>query len=115
MEIYSLTDTAILKRIGEKLKRLRLRQNITQADLAADAQVSLSSVKKIENGQIGSFDNLIRILRLLGKLDTLQPLVEEEEMSPNEYYEFVNSTKSKLRKRAASTKKTNNDTEVSAW
>ena len=67
MEIYSLTDTAILQRIGEKLKRLRLRQNITQADLAADAQVSLSSVKKIENGQIGSFDNLIHYSHLWRK------------------------------------------------
>ena len=90
MNIYSLTDTLIQQRIGEKIKSLRLRQNITQVNLASDAQVSLSSVKKIEKGQIGSFDSLIRILRVLGKLDVLQQLVEEEEMSPNEYYEFVN-------------------------
>ncbi|WP_302350227.1 helix-turn-helix domain-containing protein, partial [uncultured Duncaniella sp.] len=91
MNIYSLTDTLIQQRIGDKIRALRLRQNITQVNLASDAQVSLSSVKKIERGQIGSFDSLIRVLRVLGKLDVLQQLVEEEEMSPNEYYEFVNS------------------------
>lgn len=115
MNIYSLTDTLIQQRIGDKIKALRLRQNITQVNLASDAQVSLSSVKKIEKGHIGSFDSLIRVLRVLGKLDVLQQLVEEEEMSPNEYYEFVNSTKKKSRQRATSVKKTDNDNEESEW
>ncbi len=116
MNIYSLTDSVIQQRIGEKLKTLRLRQNITQANLAADAQVSLSSVKKIEKGEIGSFDSLIRVMRVLGKLDVLQQLIEEE-MSPNEYYEFVNSKKRKSRQRAAATKKNNNsnNNEDSEW
>ncbi|WP_300886286.1 helix-turn-helix domain-containing protein [uncultured Duncaniella sp.] len=115
MNIYSLTDTLIQQRIGDKIRALRLRQNITQVNLASDAQVSLSSVKKIEKGQIGSFDSLIRVLRVLGKLDVLQQLVEEEEMSPNEYYEFVNSKKKKSRQRATSVKKTDNDKEESEW
>ncbi len=116
MNIYSLTDSVIQQRIGEILKTLRLRQNITQANLAADAQVSLSSVKKIEKGEIGSFDSLIRVMRVLGKLDVLQQLIEEE-MSPNEYYEFVNSKKRKSRQRAAATKKNNNsnNNEDSEW
>lgn len=115
MNIYSLTDTLIQQRIGDKIRALRLRQNITQVNLASDAQVSLSSVKKIEKGQIGSFDSLIRVLRVLGKLDVLQQLVEEEEMSPNEYYEFVNSKKKKSRQRATSVSKTDNDKEESEW
>jgi transcriptional regulator with XRE-family HTH domain len=119
MDIYSLTDLAIQQRIGEKLRRQRLRQNITQEKLAEDAQVSLSSIKKIEKGKIGSFDNLLRLTRVLGSLDVLLPMVEEEEMSPNEYYEFVNQAKKKTRKRATSKSKsqddnTNKSTE-SAW
>ena len=118
MDIYALTDAAIQQRIGEKLKNLRLRQNITQANLAADAQVSLSSVKKIEKGEIGSFDSLIRVMRVLGKLDALQQLVDEDEMSPNEYYEFVNLQKRKVRQRAATTRRNNDDSnnnEESEW
>ena len=115
MDMYALTDAAIQQRIGEKLKNLRLRQNITQAVLAADAQVSLSSVKKIEKGAIGSFDSLIRIMRVLGTLDALQQLVEEDEMSPNEYYEFVNSKKRKMRQRAAAKKRNPDNNEESEW
>ncbi len=105
----------IQQHIGESLKTLRLRQNVTQANLAADTQVSLSTIKKIEKGQIGSFETLIRILRVLGRLDALQRLVEEDEMSPNEYYKFVNSAKRKTRQRAASAKKNDNEPESSEW
>lgn len=115
MDIYSLSDTAIRQRIGDKLKKLRLRQNITQANLADDAQISLSSVKKCESGQLSSFDCLIRILRVLGKLDMFQQLVDEDIMSPNEYYKFVNSTKKRNRQRATSVKKNNNDNPDSEW
>lgn len=106
MNIYSLTDSVIQQKIGDRLKSLRLRQNITQSNLAVESQVSLSSIKKIERGEIGSFDTFIRLLRTLGKLDVLQPLVEEEQMSPNEYYEFVNYSKKKVRKRATKSKDT---------
>ena len=96
-----LTDTAILGRIGRHLKQVRLRQNITQQRLAEAAQVSLSSVKKMEKGEIHSVDSLLRVLRTLGKLDILQPLVDDVQLSPGEYYELIHSATSKLRKRAA--------------
>ncbi len=114
-DIYSLSDIAIQQQIGKKLKSARLRQNITQAHLATDAQVSLSSIKKIEKGEISSFDAFIRVLRTLGKLDFMLPLVEEEQMSPNEYYEFVNAAKKKVRKRASKSNLNTNKQEESEW
>ena len=96
-----LTDGAILGKIGERLKSVRLKQNITQQSLSEAANVSLSTVKKIEKGEIRSFDSLLRLLRTLGKLDILQPLVEEEQLSPNEYFQLVQSSKNYQRKRAA--------------
>ena len=105
--IYMLADGDICRRIGKKVRNLRLRQNITQISLAEQSQISVSSVKKIENGEIGSFDSLMRILRILGKLDIFSPLLTEEEMSPNEYLEFVEANKKKQRKRAHSTNNTN--------
>lgn len=98
--IYMLADAAICQKIGGKLKQTRLKQNITQQSLAKAADISLSSIKKIENGEIGSFDSLLRVLRILGKLDVLQPLVEEEQLSPSEYYNLVHSAKAKTRQRA---------------
>lgn len=95
-----LADAAICQKIGGRLKQTRLKQNITQQSLAKAADVSLSSIKKIENGEIGSFDSLLRVLRILGMLDVLQPLVEEEQLSPSEYFNLVHSAKAKIRQRA---------------
>lgn len=104
--IYMLADGEICQRIGRKIRELRLRQNITQMSLAEQSQISVSSVKKIENGDIGTFDSLMRVLRVLGELGIFSPLMKEEEMSPNEYLEFVEALKKKQRKRAKSVSKT---------
>lgn len=99
-DIYMLTDRTILTKIGEKLKAVRLKQNVTQQSLAEAANVSLSTVKKIEKGEIRSFDALLRMLRTLGKLNEIQQLVEEEQLSPSEYYNMVQASKTHQRKRA---------------
>lgn len=112
--IYILSDTMILAKIGARVKSLRLKQNITQQSLAEAANVSLFSVKSIESGEIKSFDSLLRVLRILGKLDIFQPLIEEEQLSPSEYYELVNSANKKTRKRAVG-KLNNNKKEESEW
>ncbi|MBP3354352.1 MAG: helix-turn-helix domain-containing protein [Bacteroidales bacterium] len=112
--IYALSDIMILAKLGEKIKNTRLKQNITQESLAETANISLSSVKKIENGEIKSFDSLLRVLRVLGKLDIFQPLIDEEQLSPIEYYELVNSTKKKIRKRAVG-KLNNSKKEETEW
>ena len=116
--VYMLADEMILHRIGERLKEVRLKQNITQQRLAEESEVSLSTVKKIENGEIRSFDSFLRLLRTLGKLDVLQPLLDEEQMSPSEYYELVHKSTSHQRKRATSkdaNKKNKGEKEEMTW
>lgn len=116
MDIYTLSDSVIQKKIGERLRMLRLRQDITQMHLTEETQVSVSSIKKIEKGEIGSFESFIRVLRILGKLDIFQSLTEEEPMSPNEYYEFINSAKKRMRQRASKTRIVNNtESKESEW
>ena len=112
-DIYTLSDTQLSKRIGEKLKAIRLKRNITQQSLAEAASISLSAVKKVENGEIGSFDTLLRILRTLGMLESISQLFEEEHLSPSEYYEMVNKAKKQTRKRAVGKLKVNK--EESEW
>lgn len=115
--IYMLPDGEIRRRLGQKIRRLRLRQDFTQASLAEQAQVSLTTLKKIEKGDISYFDSLMRVLRVLGELDVFSPLIKEEEMSPNEYFEFVEANKKKQRKRATGSNKTNSrpNPEESEW
>lgn len=114
IDVYALSDAQVLAKIGQNLRQERLRQNITQESLALSAGISLSSVKKIEKGEIGSFDSLVRVLRILGKLGDIAVLIQEEEMSPNEYFEFLNSLNNHRRKRASSGIKKNAE-ETSSW
>ena len=78
----------------------------------ANAKVA-ELTKKIENGEIGTFDSLLRVLRTLGLLESIAALFEEEQMSPSEYYEMVNKAKRSTRKRAVGKIKT--DKEESEW
>ena len=100
-DVYMLSNVMLATKIGENLKASRLKQNISQKSLAMETGLSLSSVKKIEKGEIGSFDSLLRVLRVLGKLDVMQTLVQEEPLSPSAYYEMVRTRGAHLRKRAA--------------
>ncbi|MBP5508822.1 MAG: hypothetical protein J6Y23_13440 [Prevotella sp.] len=111
-DIYMLADAIILNRIGNLLKTVRLRQNITQQSLAV---VSLSSLKKVEKGKIGSFDSLLRLLRTLGKLDVLQPLVDEEQLSPSEYNNLVQANTAKHQRQRAVGRLNNTNKEESEW
>ena len=99
--IYILTDTELCNRIAAKIKTLRLKQNMSQAELADKSGVSISTIKRMEDGEVKNFESLIRILRTLGKLDIFVPLVEDEQLSPNEYYELVGKANKPKRKRAS--------------
>ena len=50
---------------------------------------------------------------MLGKLDILLPLVEDEQLSPSEYYELVQKAGAHQRKRAAG--KTHKEKEEPTW
>ena len=100
--IYLRSDSDISLQIGKKIRNLRLKQNLTQSSLAEQAQISVSTIKKLEGGEIGSFDSFIRVLRILGELDIFSPLIREEELSPNEYLALSEAIKKKIRKRARS-------------
>ena len=98
--IYILTDIELCNRIGVKMKTVRLKQNMSQDELADKSGVSISTIKRMEDGEVKTLESLIRILRTLGKLDIFIPLVEEEQLSPNEYYELTNKANKHKRKRA---------------
>ena len=99
--IYILTDTELCNRIAAKIKTVRLKQNMSQAELADKSGVSISTIKRMEDGEVKNFESLIRVLRTLGKLDVFVPLVEEEQLSPNEYYELACKANKPKRKRAS--------------
>lgn len=114
--IYILTDTELCNRIAAKIKTVRLKQNMSQAELADKSGVSISTIKRMEDGEVKNFESLIRVLRTLGKLDVFVPLVEEEQLSPNEYYELASkANKPKRKRKRASKGYTKENKEDSEW
>ena len=95
-----LTDTDIQLRLAEKIRTLRLTQNYAQLELAERSCVSVSTIIRTENGETTSVITLVRLLRQLGKLEVLLPLLEDEPLSPTEYYRLKQAVEKPLRKRA---------------
>lgn len=81
MDFYSLTDSAIESELGQRLKDLRLRRNITQQALADATGLSVTAIKGIESGR-GRLSTLIAVLRELAVLDQLEHFIPEVTVSP---------------------------------
>ena len=79
-----LSDTAILKRLGARLKAYRIARGIKQQELAAESGVGVSTIAKIENGQSVALSLLVSVMRTLGLLENLDLLVPEQKPSPME-------------------------------
>ena len=83
-QLHVDSDSAILARLGDRIKQERLNQNLTQANLAQNAALSLIVVRRLENGRGCTLENLVRILRSLNKLDQLDLFLPEPGVSPLE-------------------------------
>lgn len=110
-----LSDAEITNRISAKIKEIRLKQNISRQEMADNSGVSVSSIARMEDGEIKSFESFLRIIRSLGKIEVFMPMLQEEEISPNEYFKMVQSAKTKQRKRASRNNNNNNEQEDSEW
>ncbi len=59
------------RRMGEQLATWRKLRRLTAAQVADRAGISRHTVMRIESGQGASLENLLRVARALGVLDTL--------------------------------------------
>ena len=75
-------DALILRELGERLARVRLERNLTQAALAEQAGVSKRTVERMEAGGPTQLVNLVRVCRALNLLDRFETLIPEPLISP---------------------------------
>jgi transcriptional regulator with XRE-family HTH domain len=64
------------QRLGERLRALRIRSDLTQAELAEAANVSLGALKRLERGMGSTTTTLVSVLRALDQeswVDALGP------------------------------------------
>ena len=79
------TDEAILAELGERLAKIRLNRNLTQAQLAEQAGVSKRTVERLESGAVATqLSGFIRVCRILDVIDRLDALIPEPLPSPIE-------------------------------
>jgi len=82
MSIYGMSDRAILKEIGRRLKRKRLEKNLSQQKLADLAGINRTTVRDIEHGSPFGVLTLVEILRALDALDVLDSFLSDPGISP---------------------------------
>lgn len=107
--IEHMTDAAVLTELGDRLSRLRLHRNLTQAQLAREAGVSKRTLIRLERGESSQVTSLIRVVRALGLLGNLDGFVPPPLPSPLEQLR----ARSAQRRRASPVAKT--DKPPSAW
>ena len=76
------TTIEILQEIGARLQVLRLQQNITAAQFAKRAGVSLRTVNRAEAGENTSLETTIRLLRAANRLGALEAFLPVPLVSP---------------------------------
>ena len=101
-------NAAILKELGLRIKRGRIDMQISQADFAHKAGISVRTLSVAENGGDLRMSNLLRILRVLGSLENLNTLLPELDLNPEGYL-----TLGKERQRVS--RKQINDNKNTAW
>lgn len=96
-DIYSLSNTEILKRIGNKLKRMRLNLHIKQSELQDICGINKKTISDAENGKNITILTLIGMLRGLNKLNMFDQFIEEEEISPILLMKYNDSLPKRIR------------------
>lgn len=100
---YLVSDRALLKIMGQKIKQLRLGANLSQKALAERCGLSDFSISQIENGKNTSVLSLLMVLRALKELDMLNRFFEEELISPIAYAEVMRKGRKPQRIRKSNT------------
>ena len=99
--LSTLSDTAVLAILGERLAHDRLQQNLTQAQLAKESGVSKRTIERLEAGESVQLTNFLRVLRVFGRINGLDSLLPPPMPSPMEQLRL----QGKQRQRASSSRK----------
>ena len=82
---YNLASSEqIVADLGGRLGRLRLASNTTQADLAKKAGLGTRTLARLESGEGGTIDSLVRAIIALGLRSHLEALLPDPNIRPME-------------------------------
>lgn len=62
MTLNLFTESQLIAELGQRLKEQRLRRNLLQKELADNAGISVSALKKLENDGKVTLENFIKVV-----------------------------------------------------
>ncbi len=68
--------------LGQQIKQLRIRLNLSQEELSGKANVSISALKNLEGGKGSSLTTLMLVVRALNRSDWFKQLCPTPTVSP---------------------------------
>lgn len=80
--LYPMSDMAIVRQIGQQIRKIRLDKNLTQARLQELSGVYRTTIGDLERGGNCSLLVLVQLLRALERFDLLSPFFEARMPSP---------------------------------
>lgn len=66
--MINVKNKKFIKKFGKNLRRLRKEANLSQEDLANDADIPLSQVGRIERGEVNTTISTVQVLSLALKV-----------------------------------------------
>ncbi|MEE4279494.1 MAG: helix-turn-helix transcriptional regulator [Halieaceae bacterium] len=82
IDFRSASSAAIIAALGQRLDEIRLNRNIPQAELAAEAGVSRSTLTRLADGRPVSLDSFVRVMQALQLSDHLAALLPDPRVRP---------------------------------
>lgn len=76
------TDREILRSIGERLRALREDRGLTQTEAALRARIGRKTLYRAERGENPTLETVVRLLRVYGRLGTLEDFIPPPQVSP---------------------------------
>lgn len=83
----TLNTDAGLEEIGLRITRERIRQKLTQAELAKEAGIGKRTLERLENGDTVQLTSFLRVLRALDLMDRLIALLPDPQPTPMQLLE----------------------------
>lgn len=78
------TSRQVENEIGERLARLRLSRNVTQATLAEQAGIGVRTLRRLEAGEPSTLDTFLRVASALDLEDDILAVLPEGQIRPIE-------------------------------
>ncbi len=98
--------------MGDRIKSCRIRLSYTQEKLAELSGLSKGTVANVENGSSIQLENLLRILRELDELNSLEVLLPSSGRTP---MELISSDTAKKRQRVRARHETVENSNCWKW